>query len=198
MKHFIIIFVLLTASFGSWAKPVNPQNPTAIIHTSKGPITLELYAQKSPITVANFIDYANTGYYEGTIFHRVIKRFMIQGGGFTKEMAKKTTKDAIVNESTNGLHNDRWTVAMARTDDADSATSQFFINVSMNSKLDAGRGKVGYTVFAKVIEGQYVVKAIEKVATRSFSGYSDVPIKPVLIEKVDIIIAGATAASNVQ
>jgi cyclophilin family peptidyl-prolyl cis-trans isomerase len=161
--------------------------PQVVLHTSNGDITLELYPDKAPASVANFLDYARSGHYNGTIFHRVIKRFMIQGGGFTKEMAQKPTKSPVVNESNNGLHNDRWTIAMARTQDPDSATSQFYINVSMNSNLDPQRGNPGYTVFGMVIDGQHVVKAIEKVVTQRVGPHADVPVTPVIIERVDII-----------
>lgn len=162
------------------------KNPVVILHTSKGAITVELYAEQAPITVANFLAYAKSGFYNDTIFHRVIKRFMIQGGGFNKEMEEKNTNAPIINESGNGLHNDRWTIAMARTDDPDSASSQFFINTKMNASLDAGRGKAGYAVFGKVIEGQYVVQAIEKLPTMKFNQHGNVPVDPVIIESVEI------------
>ncbi|ARN75023.1 peptidylprolyl isomerase [Oceanicoccus sagamiensis] len=168
-------------------KDSTPKNPTAIIHTTKGPITIELYAKEAPITVANFIDYAESGFYNDTIFHRVIKRFMIQGGGFTKEMQRKNPKAPIANESGNGLHNDRWTLAMARTNDPDSATSQFFINTKMNSSLDKKGKTPGYAVFAIVTDGQYVVKSIEKTPTMTLGSYADVPVEPVYIERVEII-----------
>ncbi len=169
---------------------VSAHNPTVVIHTNKGPITVELYASKAPVTVTNFLDYAKTGFYNGTIFHRVIKRFMIQGGGFTKEMKKKETKAAIINESGNGLYNERWTLAMARTDDPNSATAQFFINAKMNTNLDAGRGKAGYAVFGRVIDGQYVVKTIEKTVTTTVTTktgtYFNVPAEPIIIERMEI------------
>ena len=190
MKKIILSIFATLALMGfssySIAEEKPTANPMAIIETSKGPITLELYADKSPISVANFISYANSGHYNNTIFHRVIKRFMIQGGGFTKLMERKETNAPIVNESNNGLHNDRWTIAMARTEDPDSATAQFFINVRMNTKLDAGQGKVGYAVFGIVTKGFHVVKAIEKAATMSFNGYDNVPVEPITIESVTI------------
>lgn len=186
ISSFFIAFIVMAFSSHSTAEEKTSANPIAVIQTSKGPITLELFADKSPISVANFISYAKSGHYNNTIFHRVKKRFMIQGGGFTKLMERKESNDPIVNESGNGLHNDRWTIAMARTDDPDSATAQFFINVKMNSRLDAGRGKPGYAVFGIVTDGFYVVKAIEKTATMTFNGYDDVPVEPIMIESVTI------------
>lgn len=188
MKKFLLLLVLalpLTALTQTQetvaAKPV-----TAIIKTNKGDITLNLYADKAPVTVNNFVQYAQSGFYDGTIFHRVIQRFMIQGGGFTKTMEKKPTREPIINESGNGLYNDRWTVAMARTADPDSATSQFFINVRMNSNLNATRGNPGYAVFGEVVDGQHVVQAIEKVVTHTVGGYENVPVEPIVIETIEI------------
>ena len=192
MKHFFALICLVVFSCSALsentAKAASTAvvNPTVVLHTSQGDITVELYADKAPITVSNFLDYARSGFYNGTIFHRVIKRFMIQGGGFTKEMVKKPTKDPIINESKNGLHNDRWTLAMARTNDPDSATAQFYINVSMNANLDSKNGNPGYAVFGMVIDGQHVVKAIEKSVTQIKNGYADVPVTPIIIESVDI------------
>lgn len=160
--------------------------PIAIIHTSKGAITVELNPELAPVTVANFLDYAKSGFYRRTIFHRVIKNFMIQGGGFTKNFKEKYTAPAIINESGNGLHNDRWSIAMARTSDPDSATSQFYINTKMNPRLDAAAGEPGYAVFGMVIDGKDVVKAIESSATMSFNGHNNVPVDPVYIEKVEV------------
>jgi cyclophilin family peptidyl-prolyl cis-trans isomerase len=162
------------------------KNITVIISTSKGDITAELYPDKAPITVANFVEYANAGFYEGTIFHRVIKRFMIQGGGMTQDLTEKATRDVIQNESKNGLHNDRWTLAMARTDDPHSAGSQFYINTKNNGSLDPQGGKLGYTVFGKVIDGKYVVQAIEKTATHRVNAFDDVPIEPITITAVTV------------
>lgn len=184
MKSAVTILVLMVLSLAAAAEQL--KNPLAIIKTSKGDITVELYPEQAPVTVANFIKYANSDFYNGTIFHRVIKRFMIQGGGFNKDMAKKTTFDPIVNEAGNGLHNDRWTIAMARTNDPDSATAQFFINVKMNTSLDAGAGNAGYAVFGKVIDGQFVVKAIEKTEVQDLARFANVPVKPIIIEQVII------------
>ena len=166
-------------------------NPTAIIHTSMGDIKLELFAEKAPVTVENFINYANSSFYDGTIFHRVITNFMIQGGGFTADMKKKTSSDPIFNEAGNGLSNIKGTVAMARTNDPHSATAQFFINTEDNLNLDFTGGTSsrtwGYAVFASVTEGMRVVENIRFVETTSTPPYSDVPKVPVLIERIEII-----------
>lgn len=168
-------------------------NPTAVLQTSKGEIRIELFAEKSPVSVANFIQYAKDGFYDGTIFHRVISNFMIQGGGFMPDMKQKTAGNGIVNESHNGLSNLRGTIAMARTPHPDSATAQFFINVQDNPNLDyALRGNSpqwGYAVFGKVTSGMEVVDEIRSVETTQLPPYSDVPKVPVLIESVQIIEA---------
>ena len=165
----------------------------ATIETSMGSITLELDAAKAPVTVKNFCDYAKSGHYDGTIFHRVIDGFMIQGGGFTASMDQKTTKDPIKNEATNGLSNARGTIAMARTQVVDSATSQFFINLVDNTFLDHRapdpRG-FGYAVFGKVTDGMDVVDKIAKVKTRSVGYYENVPEEAVTIRKVHIVAEG--------
>ena len=166
-------------------------HPTALIRTSMGDITLELYAEKAPVSVENFINYANSGFYDGTIFHRVISHFMIQGGGFTPDMTKKSTGEPIVNEAANGLSNIRDTVAMARTSDPHSATAQFFINTQDNLNLDftseANSRTWGYAVFAKVTHGMDVVENIRFVETGSMPPFSDVPKVPVVIESIEII-----------
>ena len=169
-------------------------NPTAIIHTSMGDITLELYADKAPRTVENFIHYADTGFYNDTIFHRVISHFMIQGGGFTADMKQKPTGEPIINEANNGLSNLRGTIAMARTSDPQSATSQFFINVQDNPGLDytgeTSSRAWGYAVFGKVTKGMEVVDAIRMVETTSIPPYADVPKTPVVIKRVEIVMPG--------
>ena len=166
-------------------------NPTAVIHTSMGDIQLELYSAKAPLSVQNFINYANNGFYDGTIFHRVISNFMIQGGGFTPDMQKKTPGEAIQNEATNGLSNMRGTIAMARTGDPHSATAQFFINVQDNMNLDySGQGNSrewGYTVFGRVTSGLEVVDEIRFVETTTQRPYSNLPVEPVVIESIKII-----------
>ena len=166
-------------------------NPTALIRTSMGDIKLELYAEKAPVSVENFINYANNGFYDGTIFHRVISHFMIQGGGFTPDMKKKSTGEPIANEAGNGLSNLRGTVAMARTNDPHSATAQFFINTQDNRNLDytgeANSRTWGYAVFGIVTEGMEVVEKIRFVETSSAPPFSDVPSVPVVIESIKII-----------
>jgi len=165
--------------------------PQAVIHTSMGDIGLELYEDKSPGSVANFIRYANDGFYDGTIFHRVISYFMIQGGGMTADMKDKETLEPIINEAPNGLSNKRGTIAMARTNNPHSATSQFFINVEDNQKLDYVRqgssSEWGYAVFGKVISGMDVVDAIRSVETHTVGPHGDVPVEPVTILSVEII-----------
>jgi cyclophilin family peptidyl-prolyl cis-trans isomerase len=157
--------------------------------TSKGSITIELDAQAAPKTVENFLNYTRSGHYNGTIFHRVISNFMIQGGGFTPDMNQKRTNAPIVNESSNGLSNKKYTIAMARTNVPDSATSQFFINVTDNDFLDKAnsRDRVGYCVFGKVTSGSDVVEAIKTVATTTKNGHGDVPVEAVTIESVEIV-----------
>jgi peptidyl-prolyl cis-trans isomerase B (cyclophilin B) len=158
------------------------------IKTAAGDIRLELDAQRAPKTVANFLQYAKDGHYAGTIFHRVIKGFMIQGGGLSSDMKTKPTRTPIVSESSNGLSNRRYTIAMARTSDPNSATSQFFINTSDNLFLDQEQAHdgVGYTVFGQVVAGQDVVDQIEGVATGNARGHSDVPVETIEILSVEI------------
>lgn len=156
------------------------------LSTNFGDITLELDADKAPITVANFLQYVDSGFYNGVIFHRVIDGFMIQGGGFDANMKQKTTKDEIKNEADNGLVNNKYTVAMARTSIPDSASSQFFINIADNDFLNhtaKTSSGWGYCVFGKVIDGMDVVDKIAGVATTSKAGHSDVPAESVTIEK---------------
>ena len=164
--------------------------PQVLLETSKGAITLELNKEKAPITVKNFLSYVKDGYYDGLIFHRVIKDFMIQGGGLDAEMQPKKTKFAIKNEAQNGLKNLRGTVAMARTALVDSATSQFFINTVDNAFLD-NRGKrqedFGYCVFGQVINGMEVVDEIRQVKTGNKAGHGDVPLEPITIISAKII-----------
>jgi len=158
------------------------------LETSKGDILLELDKKAAPVTVANFVTYVKEGFYDGTIFHRVIANFMVQGGGFTPDMAQKKTHEPIVNEAANGLKNDRGTVAMARTNNPDSATSQFFINHKDNTFLNyAGKDKPGYAVFGKVVEGMDVVDAIAAVKTARKGRYSDVPAEQVMIKSAKVV-----------
>ncbi len=186
MKHIfklIFIFLLSFTSLNIYAE----ENIKFVIDTSKGNIVIETYPKKAPITVKNFESYVNKGFYNNTIFHRVIDGFMIQGGGFTKDMAQKQTDAPIQNEASNGLKNEKYTIAMARTSIPDSATSQFFINVNNNNFLDyPGQDGAGYCVFGKVIEGQDVVDKIAKVTTGSSGMHQDVPNEPVIIEEASV------------
>jgi len=162
---------------------------TVTMETSKGVITLELDREKAPDSVENFITYAKSGHYDGTIFHRVIRDFMIQGGGFDTSMQQKSTNPPIKNEAANGLKNDKGTVAMARTNVPDSATSQFFINLKDNDFLNHTSPTPqgwGYAVFGKVTDGMDVVESIENVATANKGGHQDVPVSEVIIEKVTV------------
>ncbi|OJW97898.1 peptidylprolyl isomerase [Thiobacillus sp. 65-1402] len=159
------------------------------LHTNHGIITLELDAEKAPKTVENFLQYVRDGFFDGTIFHRVIDGFMIQGGGFEPGMTQKPTRAAIENEAANGLKNETYTIAMARTPDPNSATAQFFINVANNSFLNftapTPQG-YGYAVFGKVVEGMDVVDKIRKVKTGSRAGHQDVPLEDVVISQAEI------------
>jgi peptidyl-prolyl cis-trans isomerase A (cyclophilin A)/peptidyl-prolyl cis-trans isomerase B (cyclophilin B) len=163
-------------------------DPQVALKTSMGEIVLELDQEKAPITVANFLQYAKSGFYKGTIFHRVIDGFMIQGGGMDAKMANRKTRPPIKNESTNGLSNAAYTVAMAREDSPDSATSQFFINVADNFGLDAmNRVGAGYTVFGKVVKGKEVVDKIKGVLVDDIRGQQNVPVTPVVIESATVL-----------
>jgi cyclophilin family peptidyl-prolyl cis-trans isomerase len=170
------------------AAPIYGQekNPVVVMDTSMGTIKIELFKDKAPITVANFLKYADDKQYDGTVFHRVIRDFMIQGGGHDQSLTLKPTRGSIKNESTNGLSNKRGTIAMARTQVADSATSQFFINVEDNGKLDRANAddRVGYCVFGKVVDGMDVVDKIRAVKTGSKKGMTDVPLTDVVIKSV--------------
>ncbi len=196
----LVVALLLLGSFAAApargeAKPAAKQekarvkNPIVTIQTSLGTIRAELFADKAPVTVENFLEYARSGFYAGTVFHRVIPHFMIQGGGLTAELRPKPTRPPIKNEAANGLKNLKGTLAMARTSDVDSATSQFFINTVDNPFLDhrsnTPRG-YGYAVFGKVIDGMDVVAKIERVKTANHGMHQDVPVEPVTIEGVTV------------
>ncbi|MBU3904350.1 MAG: peptidyl-prolyl cis-trans isomerase [Gammaproteobacteria bacterium] len=156
--------------------------------TNHGTFTLQLDAEKAPITTQNFLDYVNSGFYSNVVFHRVIPNFMIQGGGFEPGMKQKKTNDPIKNEAANGLKNDKYTIAMARTGDPHSASSQFFINTKNNSFLDyPGQDGWGYCVFGKVVEGMDVIDAIAKVKTGSSGFHQDVPKEDVVIIKAEVV-----------
>jgi len=190
MRYFFMIclcaLALCLSPHSLYAAQTNKEAPVIELHTSKGLIVVELNPEKAPLTAANFKEYVEDGFYDGTIFHRVIPGFMIQGGGMTPDMKEKKTRSAVRNEADNGLANDKYTIAMARTNDPHSATAQFFINAKdnafLNHKAPSGSGW-GYCVFGKVIEGQDVVDAIEKVKTATSGWHEDVPVEAVLIEK---------------
>ncbi len=188
---FLTLFVFLSAlSHGQDAANTHPQaevaKPYVTFLTTQGDIVLELHPQKAPITVANFLAYIKDGYYKGTIFHRVIKDFMIQGGGFTESMNRKSTMEQIKNEADNGLFNNRGAITMARTGKVDSATSQFFINLKNNYFLNHVHRDFGYAVFGNVISGMNVVDAIGLTETGRAKGMQDVPLKPIVIVDVTV------------
>lgn len=179
----------LTLGFGGNAY-TKGKNPMVKLTTNKGEIVLELNQEKAPETVANFLGYVKDGFYDGTIFHRVIDGFMVQGGGFTEDMQQKPTKDTIKNEADNGLKNDKYTVAMARTQDPHSASAQFFINVADNDFLNhTGKNMQGwgYAVFGKVVEGTEVVDEMKSVATGRKGWHDDVPKETLIIEKTEVV-----------
>jgi cyclophilin family peptidyl-prolyl cis-trans isomerase len=186
VKRLLFGFAAL-ASFSIPACTPSAPNPVVKIETSMGDIKVELYQDKAPITVKNFLRYVDEKHYDGTIFHRVIADFMIQGGGFEPGLeSEKSTHPAIENESSNGLSNERGTIAMARTNAPNSATAQFFINVKNNPPLDRAnaRDKVGYAVFGKVIDGMGVVDKIRDVPTHSVGPHDDVPVEDVVIKSI--------------
>jgi peptidyl-prolyl cis-trans isomerase B (cyclophilin B) len=195
-KMKIIRIVLAFLLVGLCVLPAQAASTTATkgnfkmvkIHTSLGIITLQLDAEKAPLTVKNFLDYVNSGFYSNTIFHRVIPNFMIQGGGFEPGMKQKPVNAPVKNEAANGLKNDIYTIAMARTNDPHSATAQFFINTKNNSFLDyPGQDGWGYCVFGKVVEGQEVVDAIGKVKTGSSGFFENVPKEDVIITQAEVV-----------
>lgn len=162
------------------------------LHTTQGDIVIELYPEKAPKTVANFVKYVKDGFYSNTIFHRVINNFMIQGGGFERDLTEKSTREPIVNESNNDLLNGTGSIAMARTQDPNSATAQFFINLNDNQFLNYTSPEpdyIGYCVFGKVVSGLDVVKKIGVMPTTSIKGYADVPIKPIIITSAEVLEA---------
>jgi peptidyl-prolyl cis-trans isomerase B (cyclophilin B) len=190
MQKLITIVAALTTILIFSASPVLAQqdggNPQVTIQTNHGNIRLELYPREAPISVENFLQYARDGFYDGTIFHRVISHFMIQGGGMTPDMQRKPTREPIINEADNGLKNLRGTIAMARTNDVNSATAQFFINVEVNGSLDhtstENSRTWGYAVFGQVVDGMDVVDDVRFVETNP----NDVPLEPVIIKAVEI------------
>jgi len=184
-----VMALLLTLPGCSQADSEPKGGPVVLMSTSMGEVKIELYEKEAPETVKNFLAYVNDKFYDGTIFHRVIPGFMVQGGGFTAAMEQKPTKPPIKNEAGNGLKNDTGTLAMARTSDPDSATAQFFINVKNNDFLnrDKAQDGVGYTVFGKVIEGMDVVHKIEQVQTSRKGMYADAPVESVLIKSITVV-----------
>jgi cyclophilin family peptidyl-prolyl cis-trans isomerase len=193
--RFLTVFTALLVLGGALqsvanAGSSNTGNPQVLMKTSLGDIKLELFPKKAPITVANFLSYVKSHFYDNTIFHRVISNFMIQGGGFTSGLKQKNTNAPIKNEAGNGLSNQRGTIAMARTSIVDSATCQFFINVVDNPFLDHQNDTpngYGYCVFGKVIAGMDVVDKIKQVATQTVGGYGDVPVKDVVIISMKVV-----------
>lgn len=188
MKKWIWILLLLSLVAGpALAQEAGKENPTVVIKTSKGEIEAVLYRDKAPVTVDNFMKYVEAGFYTGTIFHRVIPDFMIQGGGFNRYFTQKPTRPPIKNEAANGLKNERGTLAMARTSVVDSATAQFFINLKDNAPLNHGVRDYGYAVFGKVTRGMNVVDAIAAVPTGPQGPFSsDVPRDAVIIESIRV------------
>ncbi|MFA7293775.1 MAG: peptidylprolyl isomerase [Rhodocyclaceae bacterium] len=183
MKHLVLLAVGLLLNLSAFAA-----NPTLEMKTSQGTLIIELYADKAPKSAANFLQYVKDGFYNGTVFHRVIDGFMIQGGGFTSDMQQKPTRAPIENEAKNGLKNNTGTLAMARTGDPHSATAQFFINLVDNVPLDyPSRDGWGYAVFGKVTQGLDVVQKIAKVRTGNAGMHQNVPTTPVVIESVKLL-----------
>lgn len=180
-----ILALLGTTTIGAAEEPMASPNPQIVIKTSEGDITVRLFADKAPKTVANFLQYVDEGFYKDTLFHRVIPGFMIQGGGMDLDMKEKPTRDPIVNESKNRLHNTRGTIAMARTNNPDSATSQFFINHRSNLRLDWAPGRAGYTVFGEVINGMDVVDFITTTPPHDVGMHQNVPQTPVVITSIE-------------
>lgn len=180
------LFLFALAGVVLAAAPARSANPVVVVDTSLGSFKVELFQDKAPATVKNFLQYVDDKFYDNTVFHRVIPDFMIQGGGFEPGLKQKTTRDPIKNESENGVSNDKGTIAMARTNDPDSATAQFFINTKDNKFLDRAqaRDRVGYCVFGKVIEGLDVVEKIKAVETGDRGFHQNVPVKDVVIKSI--------------
>lgn len=188
LKGLILSLFLLTVN--SYANPGKIEKTKVQLNTNYGSIVLELDKKKAPVTVKNFIKYVKSGHYNNTVFHRVINNFMIQGGGMTPDLKHKPTKEPIINEAFNGLKNTNGTIAMARTSDVNSATSQFFINVNDNAFLDhknkTPRG-FGYAVFGKVIKGMSIVNQIKTLPTKGQGGHSNVPVRKVIIKSTKLL-----------
>jgi cyclophilin family peptidyl-prolyl cis-trans isomerase len=190
MRRFVLVITLCVAVCAASMARAEGTNTMVLMSTSMGDIKIELNAEKAPETVKNFLGYVNDKFFDGTIFHRVIPNFMIQGGGFDKDMNQKPTKAQIKNEAGNGLKNDTGTLAMARTNVVDSATAQFFINVKDNDFLnhrDDSQAGFGYAVFGKVVDGMDVVRKIEHVATANKGMNQNVPVEAVIIKSVMVV-----------
>ena len=189
LRTFVLAGVVTAMTLGSTGPASAQDNPVVVLETSLGSLTIELHSDQAPITVGNFLSYVDDGFFEGTVFHRVIPNFMIQGGGLTPTLVEKPTRDPIRNEAANGLTNDRGTLAMARTPVVDSATAQFFINLVDNDFLNH-RGtdpqSFGYAVFGRVTEGLDVLDAIAAVRTQRQGPHQDVPVEPVVINSVTL------------
>lgn len=184
MRRFLIALLFCLPALGL----AQPEDRMIVFHTNLGDIKLDLYEKKAPNTAANFLTYVKDGFYDGTVFHRVIPGFVVQGGGFDQSLRRKPTRDPIKNETGNGLKNERGTLSMARTSDPDSATSQFFINLADNEPLDYSRGNPGYAVFARVVEGMDVVDAIADIPTGPAGPFQkDVPQQAVMIESAEVV-----------
>jgi peptidyl-prolyl cis-trans isomerase A (cyclophilin A) len=179
-----ILFISLALMGLIGCSSLSGPNPRVLMETSLGDMTIELYPNKAPITVKNFLTYVDNHHYDGTIFHRVIGDFMIQGGGMRPDLTEKPTLPPIRNEAANGLRNERGTIAMARTNDPNSATSQFFINVEDNAPLNPGPGNAGYAVFGRVISGMDIVDKIRRVETHKLGPHENVPVENVVIKSV--------------
>lgn len=186
MKTLVMALALAAAGLGAAGAASAKDNPMVVLDTSEGKITMELYPAKAPVTVDNFLWYVNHGFYDGLTFHRIVPGFVIQGGGFEPDMSQKPTNPSIDNEAGNGLSNEKYTVAMARTNAVNSATSQFFINLKDNGALDHRDNTVagfGYCVFGKVVDGEDTVNAIAGVPTTTKNGMQGVPKTPVIIKE---------------
>lgn len=197
LKMMLLVCLVLCVASPTAMATDETTGSRVVLETSKGNIVIALDAAAAPRTTANFLQYVANGFYDGTIFHRVIKGFMIQGGGFTAEMGNKSTLAPIANEADNGLKNRTGTIAMARTPNPHSATSQFFINTADNSFLDhtaKTQAGWGYCVFGQVVDGMEVVRAIESVSTTTRAGHRDVPLDPVIIERVAVVPADGEAS----
>lgn len=187
MRNLILAMLICVATV---APAADNTNPRVVLETSAGAITIELFAREAPVSCANFIEYARSGFYAGTIFHRVVPDFVIQGGGFTADMTQKPTRDPIENEADNGLANERGTLSMARRPDLGSATSQFFVNLADNAFLDHQAptpAAFGYAVFARVVEGMDIVDRIAAGATGVVAGMPDVPLAPIVILSATVL-----------